>query len=137
MSTTNTIQKVRDLCARLVQEALSPEDLAKELGSVQPGGVNQYTVTPSASEFQSAMVVPAPGGRDVNFVRLTLTDALPFSTFEAAFGEYHTAPPMPKKAPTARFMVDSDSATHRVTLLVSLDGQDVTQLTLRRDIRLG
>lgn len=137
MSTTNTIQKVRNLCALLVQESLSPEDLANELGSVQPGGVNQYTVSPNTSEFQSVMVVPASDGKDVNFVRLTLTDSLPFSAFESAFGEYNTMPPKPKKAPTAQFVIDSNSATHRVTLLVSLDGQDVKQLTLRRDIRLG
>lgn len=137
MSSATTIQKVRDLCGRLVQPGQSAEALAQELGSLQPGGTNQYTVTPDAPEFQRAMVAPAPGSDEVNFVRVTLAEALPLPDLEAAFGEYQATPRMPKKAPTARFTVDAGSATHRVALLVPLDGKDVTEVTLRRDVRLA
>lgn len=134
---TNIIQAIRDLSAKLVEETLSPEALAQEIGNVQPDGTHQYTVTPTASEFSNAMIILALSGNDVNSLRLSLADKLPLATLEAAFGAYKTAPRKPKQAPTVRFTVDVESATHRVTLIAALHGQDVSEITLRRDIRLG
>ena len=136
MPNNDIITTIRQISDLITKTELTAEDLAGQLGTINEKVMDQFEVTPTFDGINSATVMPQSMSDEPSHVRLKLSDGVTLDALKEALGDYQKTPRMPRKPPKGMFTIDTSSDSHRVTLIVELDSDTPSNLTLRRDIIL-
>jgi len=123
------IDRLRELCVKLLAPDLSAEDAAKLFGRTTDMGPLSIDVSPSDSAFRTAAVVRGAGGSGISHVELALEEPSAVEELTSAFGTPST--------PVRLHAQDAASRIYRVgncRVIASLDNDGrVTSIILQPD----
>jgi hypothetical protein len=138
------IEVVRKLCSKLSEGSVSMTAAAQTIGAVSEAGgaSDELAVTPGLPAFERAQVVAESGRSDSPShvtLKLRAPSLLSLKALEDSFGPSRSVPRTSHSTgPRVGILIETPGRPYTCTLVAVLtpDGAMVTELTVRRDIRL-
>jgi hypothetical protein len=128
------------LCELLMQPTVTGKEAADQLGQITAHQNHELVVTPNnATEhfFSEASIVSRPEGTSLAYIKLTLLKGVTLGELTEAFGPYHQLPRLAsRRVSRVQFQYRRPTLPYMVTLVVSHQDNQVTEIILRRDREL-
>ena len=108
-------------------------DLIERFGTVKQNYAGSVHVTPADKHFSHISLVRSAQTDDIAHVRLELTDNIPLSNLSATFGDYQSIDSGHGEPKTVMFQTTTTDTPYHIVMLVEIEDDNVTAITLRRD----